>query len=106
VLTLWLNSINISESEADEALNKKQRASPKSANSKSFKEEMPTHNSERSLLFRKMTATRVFQVLAKDYPPPIERLRVQVTLPQLAQCPTLLDKFKRLHNVSIFITSL
>jgi hypothetical protein len=102
---LWLNSINISESEADEASNKKQRASPKCANSKSFKE-MPTHNSEQSLLFQKMTATHFFQVLAKDYPPPIECLRVQITLPQLAQCPTLLDKFKHLRNVSIFITSL
>lgn len=63
---------------------------------------MCTHDSTWNKSFWKMTATEFFQVLVKDYPPPIEHLWVQVTLHELSLYHTLLEKFKHSYSVSSY----
>jgi hypothetical protein len=66
---------------------------------------------DRSEALRGLTTAEFIKLLVTKYPPPIERLRQQVTLESLASPPNL-EKFRRLlpvrsHSAYImFITSL
>ena len=54
-------------------------------------------------MLRTLTSADLFELLATQYPPPIDRLREQVTLQELQSIPSTLEKYKRLRTVSLYI---